>query len=92
MDTSKTLVVAFIVILAVLAGIWASVQVSRSKEEARLVVLFNQGKKLECNGIIVSQKEFNFVSGTLSFIGKPNTPYHGSTLSLEWCNELDSNK
>ncbi|MGD9596586.1 hypothetical protein [Wolinella succinogenes] len=83
----RYLIALAIALIVILAGSYATLQKKRSEREARLITLFRQGKSLQCQEYRVNQEHFNFVSGTLSFIGKANTPYHGITLSIETCQE-----
>lgn len=82
----QRLLLASALVLAILcAGIYTLSKRQKSEHVAHLVILFSQGKSLECEGYEVHEQSFNFVSGTLSFVGKPNTPYHRLTLALDSC-------
>jgi len=55
---------------------------------------FNQGKELLCKDpfgeeVKVHKNYFNFVSGTLVFVGKENTKFDGLIVPLEKCKVLD---
>lgn len=87
MPPKKPLIALLVVAIIILASAYATLQKQRAKREAHLITLFRQGKTLECQGLKVSEREFNLVSGTLSFVGKARTPHHGVTISLDSCDE-----
>lgn len=63
-------------------------QLSEGSRDQEMILAFQQGATLECGGQEVHKDHFNFVSGTLTFVGKPNSPRANSTYQLENCNLL----
>ena len=58
----------------------------------KIYYLFVHNKDLECvdpfgQKVIVNKDGFNFVSGTLVFVGKEKSPYEGLVISAESCKE-----
>ncbi|BCZ19697.1 Putative membrane protein [Helicobacter sp. NHP19-012] len=81
----KILVVLFLGTLATGLGIYTYQQDLINKEQVALQREFLRGVVLDCNGVKVSQKDFSLVSGTLSFLGKQNTPMQGVLVDLQSC-------
>ncbi len=50
-----------------------------------LLYAFEHQKALWCKGYLVDKKNFNFVSGTMVFVGREKTPYEGLTISIDEC-------
>jgi hypothetical protein len=51
---------------------------------------YNHGKTLECKDpfgkvVKVNKKNFDFVSGTMVFLGKEGSPYEGLVVPIEGC-------
>jgi hypothetical protein len=80
------ILISSIVVLSFLAY-YTHLQNLDRKSNFDMIVSFNQDKTLYCNDINITNKEFNYVSGTSSFIGKRDTKYYGITLQLEDCKE-----
>ncbi len=58
----------------------------------KIYYLFMHNKNLVCKDpfgqkVTVNRKNFNFVSGTLVFIGKEKSPYEGLVVPAEKCKE-----
>lgn len=88
MEKKHKLLLLFLGVI-LLAALYEFLQVSRSQDQAQLITLFRQGKTLTCGTQEVDQERFNFVSGTLTFVGKTQTPLSGITLSLKDCRSLE---
>ena len=54
-------------------------------QNLQMLISYNQGKPLKCKEIEVTNQDFNYVSGTLSFVAKESSMYKGITLQLEDC-------
>ena len=87
-------------ILASLLVGWALVAVySYYQNQKRLLVdklyyEFNLGKPLRCldpfgQEVVVRKNDFNYVNGTLVFVGKVGTRYNGLVVPIERCKVLD---
>ena len=55
-----------------------------------LLFEYNHGKVLECNDpfgkvVEVQKKNFDFISGTMVFMGKEGSPYAGLVVPIEKC-------
>ena len=58
----------------------------------KIYYLFMHDKDLECidpfgQKVLVNRKNFNFVSGTLVFLGKEKTSFEGLVIQAEKCKE-----
>lgn len=60
-------------------------QLNEGGRDQEKILAFEQGATLVCNGQEVDKEHFNFVSGTLTFVGKPGTSKVNSTYQLENC-------
>ncbi|GMT38322.1 hypothetical protein [Helicobacter bizzozeronii] len=56
-----------------------------NQNQMELQRAFLRGETLICRHVHVNNKEFNFVAGTLSFLGKKNTPKQGMLVDLQTC-------
>ncbi|MDE6886739.1 MAG: hypothetical protein K2P17_06855 [Helicobacteraceae bacterium] len=74
----------FIIILALII-IYTTLQDRNNKKQIDLIFSFNQGKELQCGDLIVQNKNFNFISGTLSFVGKKKTKFEDKIIPIEEC-------
>ncbi|BDQ26606.1 hypothetical protein HHE02_02250 [Helicobacter heilmannii] len=81
----KIAVVVFLGALAAGLGLYTYQQDKINKEQVALQRDFLRGMVLDCNGVKVSQKDFSLVAGTLSFLGKQNTPMQGVLVDLQSC-------
>lgn len=50
---------------------------------------FLEGKTLDCDGFLVNQKEFIFVSQTYMFVGKAQTPMSNIAVAIDNCKILE---
>jgi len=66
----KIKVVIITIALTIVAFIYESSLSSKTHYNRDLIVNFRQGKTLNCSQTDVNSSYFNFVSGTLSFVGK----------------------
>lgn len=76
-----------VIFLALSAAItsYTLLQDSAAKVDADLIARFNRGESLKCGDLAVNPSDFFLISGTLSFVGKKNTPHAGRTISLKEC-------
>lgn len=83
------IVISILVILAIIIGIYSYFQSKSDKNDMILQLAFLQGKSLECDNVIVNKENFNFVSGTLSFIGKKNSAMNNMIIPLSGCKVMN---
>lgn len=57
----------------------------KTKQYNLIITAFDRGDVIECGDISVSNKEFNFTNGTLSFMGKQGSKYHYKSISIDEC-------
>lgn len=50
-----------------------------------VVMKFNQGKTVKCNGVDVNNTNYTISIGTYTFIGKENTPNYAQMISASTC-------
>ena len=60
-------------------------QDKKRKYHEKLLFNFNHGKVLICKDVNVSKDGFNFVNGTLVFVGKENTEFEGLVVPIDSC-------
>ncbi|WP_187647086.1 hypothetical protein [Nitrosophilus labii] len=60
-------------------------QDKKRKLHEKLLYSFNHGKVLICKDVNVTNDKFNFVSGTLVFVGKEKTKYEGLVVPIDLC-------
>lgn len=79
----------FLLIVAVGIGIFTFFQEKREDKINDLAQLFLQGKSLVCQmgtqDIEVDKETFNFISGTLTLMGKENSDYNRKIIPLKAC-------
>ncbi|WP_139532153.1 hypothetical protein [Helicobacter pylori] len=83
----KQKLVAFLIV----GIIGASISVYTYKQNQQEIALqraFLRGETLLCKGIKVNNQTFNLVSGTLSFLGKKQTPMKDVLVDLDSCQTL----
>ena len=51
----------------------------------KLLFAFNHGKNLICKSLQVDKTNFNFVSGTLVFVGKEGSKFEGLVIPIDEC-------
>lgn len=74
-------------ILAIATGFYSYNKSQTDKQIFLLQMAFLRGETIICKNQEVNAKNFNFVSGTLSLIGKKETPFHNLIFSLDDCNQ-----
>lgn len=85
----KILGVLIIFICAFGIGIYSFQKSQEDKRNFLLQMAFLRGETLMCKDQPINAKSFNLVTGTLSLIGKENTPSKNITYQLSECN-IDS--
>ncbi len=77
-------VILFIAMIAMIS-IFTNNQKSIEKKHAKIINLFNRNKDITCDGIKINNKSFNFVSGTLVFVGQDTSDFKGQIIPLDKC-------
>jgi len=78
------------IVLSLILG-WALIfryslyQDKKRKYHEMLLFKFNHGKTLICKDVNITKEKFNFVSGTLVFVGKEKTEFEGLVVPIEGC-------
>lgn len=83
----KYLALALLVILAIVVGFYSYKKSQTDKQIFLLQMAFLRGETILCKNTEVDAKNFNFVSGTLNFIGKKDTPFNNLIFSLSECSQ-----
>ncbi|RVZ16316.1 hypothetical protein EC528_01550 [Helicobacter pylori] len=87
----KQKLVAFLIIVGVIGAsisVYTYQQNQQNQQEIALQRAFLRGETLLCKGIKVNNQTFNLVSGTLSFLGKKQTPMKDVLVDLDSCQTL----
>ncbi|WP_281950527.1 hypothetical protein [Nitrosophilus kaiyonis] len=88
--TELTKRVKFLIILSLIIGwllifTYSMYQDKKRKYHEYLLFNFSHGKTLICKDINVTKEKFNFVSGTLVFVGKEKTEFEGLVVPIDSC-------
>lgn len=82
----QKILVTSIVLLVILSAIGFNKYKSVQRENMLDVVLkYNQGSDVECDGVKVNKKSFSLSIGTYTFIGKEGTDYYSKMISVSTC-------
>ena len=81
----KTISVGLFIILIAIISIFTNNQRNTEKNYAKIVNIFNRDKTIICDSIKVHKKDFNFISGTLVFMGKEKSDFKGQIIPLDEC-------
>ncbi len=87
-ELTKRLKMAIVLSLVLgwfLIFVYSLYQDGKRKKHEVLLFNFRHGKNLICNKVKVSKKEFNFISGTLVFVGKEGSEVEGLVVPLDRC-------
>lgn len=91
LDTRQKLYVyAGVAALLLLVWLYETQVTSQEGHNRDVVLAFTQGQTVLCKGQSVSAKEYNYVSGTLSFVGKNDSPAKGRLYRVEECQPQES--
>ncbi len=80
-------IIITIVIFSIVLGAIAFNTYSNAQRDNMLnvVMKFNQGKTVNCNGVDVNNTNYTISIGTYTFIGKEKTPNYGQMISASNC-------
>ncbi len=81
----KWYVYAFLGVIISLMVFYQLVKEGEGNRNREVVLAFSQGKEVACKETVVTNKDFNYVSGTLSFVAKEGGKYNGVLFSVEEC-------
>lgn len=84
-DKIKALALFIILILA--ASLFEMQRGDTDKKMFMTIEAFKNGETLNCNGVEVSKKNYNFVSGTNTFLGKNDSNYSMQRYQVKDCVE-----
>jgi hypothetical protein len=73
--------------LAIVGSAWGFNAYNDSQREkvAQIERKYNQGKKVECNGVEVTKEGFSYSVGTQTFIGREGTEHYTRMISAYEC-------
>ena len=60
---------------------------AKQEEMMNVVLMYNQGKTINCNGLKVNKESYTLSIGTYTFIGKEGTKNYSKMLSASTCSE-----
>ena len=83
----KFLVTFSVLLLIFLAIAFNKYNTIAQEKMMQVVLLYNQGKTINCNGLEVNKKEFTLSIGTYTFIGKKGTDNYAKMISASTCRE-----
>jgi hypothetical protein len=81
---SKNLLLGVASLLFLIIG-YSMLQNRSESKNIEVLLAYNQNRAITCKDVALTNKEFNYVSGTLSFVGKDSSSYRGLVLSIEDC-------
>ncbi|WP_104749534.1 hypothetical protein [Helicobacter cynogastricus] len=81
----KLLSALALVVLGGMVGFYTYEQDKNNRAQMDLQRAFLRGETLLCGHVEVNNKNFNLVTGTLSFLGKPNGPMKDTLIDLQSC-------
>ncbi len=85
---SKIYLILSFILIVVLGWIFNYYSSKTAEHNREIVLAYEQGKPIECQGYSVNSKDFVYVSGTLSFVAKDNkTELKGVVLDISTCNK-----
>lgn len=88
--SKKDKIRAFIlfVLLIVVAYFFESSTKGDMQRMFSVIEAFKNGKTIECKGVKISNKDFNFVSGTNTFLGRHDSNYSMQRFQADECVEV----
>ncbi|WP_104625436.1 hypothetical protein [Helicobacter felis] len=81
----KILGALVLTLLGGVVGFYTYEQDRINRAQMDLQRAFLRGETLLCGHVEVNNKNFNLVTGTLSFLGKPNGPMKDTLIDLQSC-------
>ncbi|TLD80420.1 hypothetical protein LS68_006585 [Helicobacter sp. MIT 05-5293] len=95
-NKSKKVIGVCLLLVAILIGIYNLWQEQESEQFGHIQSAFNQGKAIPCvfegKEYQITNNTFNFNNGTMSFLGKPSSPFNTLIIPLKNCSVSESDK
>lgn len=95
-NKSKKAIGACLLLMAILIGVYNLWQEQESEQFGYIQSAFNQGKTIPCifegQEYQITNNTFNFNNGTMSFLGKPSSPFNTLIIPLKNCSVTESDK
>lgn len=87
--SKKDKIRAFVVfiVLIVAASFYEMRKEDSSEKMFMTIEAFKNGRTVDCNGVEISNKHFNFVSGTNTFLGRDDSNYSMQRYQVKDCIE-----
>lgn len=57
----------------------------KNRIDAEIIATFSRGETIKCGEITVTNEDFTFTNGTLSFTGKVGSKYERTIIAIEEC-------
>lgn len=86
----KLLSLAALILIGTSIGYYSYQKSQLDQEAYRLQISFSSGEDILCNNEIVNAKNFNLITGTLTLVGKDNSPSRSLVFSLQDCKRIPS--
>lgn len=83
-SSRRNLILGIVSLVLLITG-YTMMQDKSENKNLNVLISYNQSNVIICKEIEVTNKDFNYVSGTLSFVAKESSKYKGITLQLEDC-------
>jgi len=88
LNKKQKFLVTIIVLSVILSAIgFNKYNTIKQEEMLNAVLLYNQGKTINCNGLDVNKDTYTLSIGTYTFIGKEGTKNYSKMLSASTCRE-----
>jgi c-di-AMP phosphodiesterase-like protein len=86
LDLKQKMGATVLILLFVMGALYYNALQDEKAEHVRDVMLrFNQGKSLQCDGLEVDKNNFSLSVGTQTFIAREQTPYSGKMVAASEC-------
>jgi Na+/melibiose symporter-like transporter len=86
LNKNQKIIITIVVLSVVLGAIAFNIYSNTQRDKMlNVVIKFNQGKTVKCNGVDVNNTNYTISIGTYTFIGKENTPNYGQMISASTC-------
>jgi len=83
---SQKISIALVVFFIVLSAIgYNKYNTFKTNKMLSVIIKYNQGKTVSCNGVDVNNSRYSLSVGTYTFIGKENTPHYAEMISAANC-------
>ena len=84
----QKLLVSVIILSIILSAIGFNKYKNIQRENMlNIVMKFNQGQSIKCDGVIIDSKNYSLSIGTYTFIGKEGTQNYSKMISVSTCRD-----